>query len=668
MTLPDTEPTPVDALADRFWESILELIPTTATFYGDERYADRLEDPGPEGRARTRALMERTAAEAGAIDTAGLPTEDRITRDMLKVIAELQIEEDDQHLYQLRVVDQMSGPQQLLPQLTQFQPADTPERLDAFIARLHAYPAFMAANAELLRDGMASGLTAPRIVAERTIAQIERMLAGPDRVGDRAVDGQGRHRGRPRARPRRRPRRRLSRPTRASSTRSAATTSRRPARSPASGPRPNGEALYRTAIRSWTTLDLDPEEVHRIGLEELETIEAERRVIARAAGFGDDTAGYRAALDDDAANTPQTKDELVERATEDIERAMAVAPRFFGVLPRADCEVRPVEEYKEKDAPFAYYYPPAPDGSRPGIYYANGYDLPSRKYTKLATTTYHEAAPGHHFQITLEMENPHLNTFRRLGARMVGGAYVEGWGLYSERLADEMGLFRDEARAVRDARRAGVARRPAGRRHRPARPALAAPALDRLPPLGRPVRDGRGHRDRPLHRVARPGADLQDRPARDRAAARRAGGARRVGVRPAGVPRRGARPRLAAAGDAQPRAPELAGHAGLTAGRAPLVRYMVIETYRSGPGPVYARAAERGRMLPPGLRFVDSWVDADRLDRCFQLMETDDPDTFQAWIAAWADLVAFEVVPVVDSAAAAARSGAASGPGERTPG
>ena len=208
---------------------------------------------------------------------------------------------------------------------------------------------------------------------------------------------------------------------------------------------PNGEQLYRTAIRSWTTLDLDPEEVHRTGLDELESIEAERRAIARAAGFGDDTAAYRASLDADPANTPSTKDELVARATEDIERAMAIAPRYFGVLPRAACDVRPVEEYKEKDAPFAYYYPPAPDGSRPGIYYANGYDLPSRKYTKLATTTYHEAAPGHHFQITLEMENPHLNTFRRLGARMVGGAYVEGWGLYSERLADEMGLFRDEA-------------------------------------------------------------------------------------------------------------------------------------------------------------------------------------------------------------------------------
>jgi uncharacterized protein (DUF885 family) len=444
VTVPEPELTPVNALADRFWEAILELHPTTATIYGDDRYADRLEDPGPDGRARVRTLMERTAAEATAIDTDGLPTEDRITRDMLKVIAELNIEEDDQALHELRVVDQMGGPQQLLPQLTQFQPADTPERLEAFITRLHAYPAFMAANARILADGLASGLTAPRIVAERTIAQIERMLEIPIESAIvpsmvKVASEADRERIRDIVRD-------VVYPADIAFLEAlrgdylAATRG-----DPGLWSAPNGDQLYRTAIRSWTTLDLDPDEVHRTGLEELESIEAERRVIARGAGFGDDTAAYRAALDGDAANTPRTKDELIERATEDIERAMAVAPRYFGVLPRAICDVRPVEEYKEKDAPFAYYYPPAPDGSRPGIYYANGYDLPSRKYSKLATTTYHEAAPGHHFQITLEMENPHLNTFRRLGARMVGGAYVEGWGLYSERLADEMGLFRDEA-------------------------------------------------------------------------------------------------------------------------------------------------------------------------------------------------------------------------------
>ena len=387
--------------------------------------------------------MERTSAEASAIETDGLPTEDRITRDMLKVIAELHIEEDDQRLYELRVVDQMGGPQQLLPQLTQFQPADTPAGLDAFIARLHAYPTFMAANAELLRDGLASGLTAPRIVAERTIAQIQRMLAVP--IGSAIVPSMvkvasetDRERVRDIVRD-------VVYPADAAFLETlqgqylAATRE-----DPGLWSAPDGERLYRTAIRSWTTLDLDPEEVHRTGLEELEAIEQERREMAHAAGYGHDTAAYRAALEADVSNTPQTKDGLVARATEDIERAMAVAPRYFGVLPRAGCEVRLVEEYKEQDAPFAYYYPPTPDGSRQGIYYANGYDLPSRKYNKLATTTYHEAVPGHHFQITLEMENPHLNTFRRLGARMVGGAYVEGWGLYSERLADEMGLFRNE--------------------------------------------------------------------------------------------------------------------------------------------------------------------------------------------------------------------------------
>ena len=444
MTVHDPELTPVDALADRFWEDILALNPTTATFYGDNRYADRLEDPGPGGRDRARAMMERTAAEAAAIETAGLPTEERITRDMLKVIAELHIEEDDEALYQLRVVDQMGGPQQLLPQLTQFQPADTPERLEAFIARLHAYPTFMAANTQNLRDGLASGLTAPRIVAQRTIAQIERMLEIPIESAIvpsmvKVASESDRERVREIVRDVVYPADLAFLDTLQGDYLAATRED------PGLWSAPNGEGLYRTAIRSWTTLDLDPDEVHATGLEELESIEQERREIARAAGFGDDTDAYRAALDGDAANTPLTKDDLVRRATEDIERAMAVAPRYFSVLPRAACEVRPVEEYKEKDAPFAYYFPPAPDGSRPGIYYANGYDLPSRKYTKLATTTYHEAAPGHHFQITLEMENPHLNRFRRLGARMVGGAYVEGWGLYSERLADEMGLFRDEA-------------------------------------------------------------------------------------------------------------------------------------------------------------------------------------------------------------------------------
>jgi uncharacterized protein (DUF885 family) len=369
--------------------------------------------------------------------------EERITRDMIIVVGELWLEQDEQRMDLLRAVDQMAGPQTLLPQLPPFQPADTPERLDRLIVRLHAYRGYMAQATELLHEAVATGLTQPRIVTERTISQLERLLAmpvasSPVVVGVRVASEADRERVLDVVRDVVRPADAafldvLRGPYRAASR-----------EDPGLWAAPNGDALYRTQIRSWTTLALDPAELHRVGLEEIEEIEEERRVIAREQGFGDDTTAYRAALAGDPANVPGTKDELVGRAAEDIERALAIAPRFFGRLPRASCQVRPVEEFKEVDAAFAYYFPPSQDGSRPGIYYVNAYDLPSRTYATLASATYHEAVPGHHFQIALEMEHPELPAFRRLGSRMVGGAYAEGWGLYSERLADEMGLYRTQ--------------------------------------------------------------------------------------------------------------------------------------------------------------------------------------------------------------------------------
>ena len=438
------EPTAVDQLADGFWERFKELNPISATINGDPRYDDKLPDPSPEGRAKERKFAEDMRDAAAAIPDEGLSVEDRITRDVLRVIGEIFIVQDDQRIDTLQVVDQMGGPQTLLPQLCQFQTADTPERLELFLARLRAYPRYMADNRELLREAMASGLTAPRIVAVRTIAQLERMLATP--IEEAVVPSLvtvAREDDRERIRDVIRDEVYPADGAFLEALRGEYLAASREENGIWSAP--DGDALYRTQILRWTTLELDAAEVHQIGLDELETIETERRTIARQAGFGDDTKAYRASLADDPANQAPTREALVARATEDIERANELAPRMFRRLPVSQCRVIPVEEYKERDAPFAYYYPPSADTTRPGTYYVNTFDLPSRVYSRLASTTYHEAIPGHHFQISLESENTALNMFRRFAARYAGGAYVEGWGLYAERLADEMGLYRNEA-------------------------------------------------------------------------------------------------------------------------------------------------------------------------------------------------------------------------------
>ena len=440
-----TEPTAIDVIAARFWEDLLVLQPTVATMYGDHRFDDRLEDPSAAGRAAMRERIEQASAEAGAVPEAELSVEDRITRDMLRIAADLAGREEELGVYELRAVNHMDGPQQLLPQVLGWQSAETPEGLEALLGRLNAYPKFLDSLTEIAREGVASGLTVSRIVASRTIDQMRGMLATPveDSVvvgAARVADDAGREQVVEAVRNAVRPAE--QRYLAMLETDYLAAT--RDDDHPGLCHMPTGGSLYRYFVKAWTTLEMDADEIHRIGREEYGAIEAERTELARAEGF-DSVEAYRAAVVADPANRAATREELVARATEDIGRAMAVAPTVFGRLPQSGCVVMPVEEFREKDMAFAFYYPPSTDGSRPGTYYVNTYDLPSRNYHKLASTTYHEAVPGHHFQIALEMEHPSLNTFRRLGSRMVGGAYVEGWGLYSERLADELGLYRNAA-------------------------------------------------------------------------------------------------------------------------------------------------------------------------------------------------------------------------------
>ena len=169
----------VNQLADRFWEAILEELPITATLYGDDRYDDRLPDISATGRARARSHRQATLAELAAIPVEGLPTEERITHDMLRVVCELGIRADDLRMDVIASVDQMDGPQTLLSQVVQVQRADTPERLEKLLARYAGLPAFVDASIDILAEGRADGSTAARLVADRVVAQSERLLATP---------------------------------------------------------------------------------------------------------------------------------------------------------------------------------------------------------------------------------------------------------------------------------------------------------------------------------------------------------------------------------------------------------------------------------------------------------------------------------------------------------
>ena len=247
---------------------------------------------------------------------------------MIDVVCHLGLEQADARMDLLAAVDQMGGPQTLLPQMVQFQRADTPDRLDRLVARLEAYGPYMDAYVDLLAEGRATR-AAPRRASPST--------ARSPRPSDFS--------------PSRRPSRRSSQPPSwPTATRAAGNAWPPPWRphvrpalaryldalrgayraaareDPGLWSAPNGDALYRLAIRSWTTLELDPVELHQVGLDELAEINAERRTIARGAGFGDDFDAYRRHIRADPANVAPSADALVARAREDIDRALAAAP------------------------------------------------------------------------------------------------------------------------------------------------------------------------------------------------------------------------------------------------------------------------------------------------------------------------------------------------------
>ena len=207
---------------------------------------------------------------------------------------------------------------------------------------------------------------------------------------------------------------------------------------------PDGEAFFNNALARTTTTDLTAKEIHEIGLAEVARIHDEMREIKEKVGFKGDLKAFMEFMKTDKQfylpNTEEGKEKYLKDATAMIDNLKSRLDELFIVKPKADMIVKRVEAFREKAAGKAFYQQPAPDGSRPGIYYANLYDMEAMPTYQMEALAYHEGIPGHHMQIAIAQELEGVPKFRKFGGYT---AYIEGWGLYSELVPKEMGLYED---------------------------------------------------------------------------------------------------------------------------------------------------------------------------------------------------------------------------------
>jgi uncharacterized protein (DUF885 family) len=428
-------------LADDYWEGALRRNPILATFFGDYRFNDLLPDIGPLGRAEEESALQAILPRLEPLERDQIELEDQITASMLRLSVEAGL-----HALRLRLdemaVDQMDGPQVWLPELMNWHPTDTEEHIQQLIARYRAFPTFMDQYRENLRDGIRDGRTAPDIAVERVIAQLEALLATP--ADDSPLVGTGR----------------ISAPEFAGELPSVVKEAVYPAyqrfleflkdsyparREPGIWAVADGAEIYTILAQQHTTTNLTPAELHQIGLDDLASIHAEMRAIMAKLGAGDASIrSFTERLIHDPANLPGSREDIISESERLLAQAQAALPRAFGRLPGPPCVVKPIEEFRERDAPAAYYFQPSPDGSRPGTFYVNTFEPGSRPRHTLPALAFHEGVPGHHLQIALAQGADDLPAFRRFGAGWLSNAFVEGWALYTERLADELGLYPDD--------------------------------------------------------------------------------------------------------------------------------------------------------------------------------------------------------------------------------
>ena len=435
-------------------EANLRRNPVGAIFRGDLRYADRLGDfISDEYFAAERAAGEADLAALRAIDRSKLSATDRIsydvfewqTRDSLK-----NLEPEMLALGVVRPINHMSGFHTFYPAFASGEgaaPFKTVADYENNLKRHKEYVAYHDRAIGRFRQGMAAGVFETKLTTRNVIDQLDVLIAqkveespfyGPVRKFPDAFSEADKAR--------------LTAAYRASIEKEIYPIHRR-VRDFLRGeylPRARegmglvhmkgGARVYQRLIESTTTLPLGADEIHATGLREVARIKSEMEAVRARTGFKGTLPQFFEYLRTDPKFAPKTKEELREGYEAIARRVDARIREQFSTIPKSPLEIRPVEPFREKSEAGGSYQQGTPDGSRPGIFYYNSYDLPSRRLWGMETLYLHEGGPGHHFQISLAQENEALPAFMRFGGNT---AYVEGWALYAETLWDELGLETD---------------------------------------------------------------------------------------------------------------------------------------------------------------------------------------------------------------------------------
>ena len=431
-----TAPSALDQLADAYWEAYVRRHPTFATALGDRRFDDRLEDYSTAANDAWRARLDGFERELAAVGDHGDPTTRAALADALRVDRAFL----DADLAAFNV-DPMNGPQVELLNIPAYQQVRSSAEADALLERWQDMPRFIDQATADLRRGRAEGRVGVAMLCRKVIEQLDDLLAKPDadwpladpareapEIRDRLLDVIGQE----------------IRPAferyRAVIVDEIAPDAR-PDDRPGLAHIPGGSEAYQLLTRAHTSLELVPEEVHRIGLEEIRRIDAEFVALGARLLATDGLAATLRALRTDPSLHFETREEIEATARASLERANGAIGQWFGRLPKAPCEVVVMPEHEEKHSTIAYYREPAADGSRPGQYYINTYAPETRPRYEAETLAFHESVPGHHLQLAIMQELTELPAFRRFNGST---AYIEGWGLYTERLSEEMGLLSGE--------------------------------------------------------------------------------------------------------------------------------------------------------------------------------------------------------------------------------